>query len=62
MYSTEQLKNWERYERIRQSGVFNMFDPRARDCTTMSVSEWVFCIEHYEGLRDAHAHEEQANA
>lgn len=53
MYSENQIKNWQIYERIRQSGMFNMFDPRARGMTTMSISEWVFCIEHYADLRDA---------
>lgn len=53
MYSENQIRNWQIYERIRQSGMFNMFDPRARGMTTMSVSEWVFCMEHYAALRDA---------
>jgi hypothetical protein len=50
-YSEQQLKDWSAYERIRESGLFNMFDPRARDLTTMSSSEWVFCMEHYEDLK-----------
>ncbi len=54
MYSENQIRNWQIYERIRQSGMFNMFDPQARRMTTMSISEWLFCMEHYKGLRDAH--------
>jgi hypothetical protein len=50
-YTEQQLQNWRAYERIRESGLFNMFDPRARDLTTMSSSEWVFCIAHYDDLK-----------
>lgn len=68
MYSDNQLRNWERYERIRLSGAFNMFDPRARELTSMSKSEWVFCMDNYAALRDAYAdaiaqaHEADQNA
>lgn len=50
-YSEQQLSNWRTYERIRQEGLFNMFDPRARDLTTMSKSEWLFCMSHYDDLK-----------
>ena len=52
-FSEGQLKNWRTYESIRKSGVFNMFDPRARDMTTMSASEWVFCMSNYAALKAA---------
>ena len=51
MYSQKQIENWQVYERIRQSGMFNMIDPRARAMTTMSVAEWVYCMEHYNELK-----------
>jgi hypothetical protein len=50
-YTEQQLNNWRIYEDIRQCGMFNMFDPRARQMTAMSKSEWVFCIEHYNDLK-----------
>lgn len=50
-YTDQQLNNWRIYEGIRQCGMFNMFDPRARQMTTMSKSEWVFCMEHYADLK-----------
>lgn len=50
-YTEQQLDNWHTYESVRASGLFNMFDPRARSLTTMSTSEWVFCMEHYDDLK-----------
>lgn len=50
-HSEKQLENWRIYEDIRASGVFNMFDPRARSITAMSKDEWVYCMEHYASLR-----------
>jgi hypothetical protein len=68
MFSKSQIKNWQVYERIRQGGMFNMFDPRARAMTTMSVAEWVYCMEHYDAIKkacdfdaQALAHEAQQN-
>jgi hypothetical protein len=52
-FSENQLDNWRIYERVRLGGRFNMFDPRARRLTTMSTSEWVFCMEHYAELKQA---------
>lgn len=52
-FSPSQLDNWRTYESIRAIGVFNMFDPRARELTKMSKSEWVFCMEHYAELKQA---------
>ena len=50
-YTEQQLNNWRIYEDIRGSGAFNMFDPRARAITTMSKSEWLFCMQNYADLR-----------
>lgn len=51
-YTEQQLNNWRIYESIRQCGMFNMFDPRARQMTTMSTSEWTFCMKHYADLKE----------
>ena len=50
-YTEQQLNNWRRYEGIRESGLFNMFDPMARAMTDMSKSEWLFCMQNYADLR-----------
>jgi hypothetical protein len=53
MYSQKQIENWQEYEDVRQGGLFNMFDPRARDMTSLSVAEWLYCMEHYSALKKA---------
>ena len=52
-FTDQQIANFKRYVRIQESGMFNMFDPRARQMTTMDRAEWVFCMEHYEALAAA---------
>tara|TARA_R110001583_G_scaffold40206_3_gene128625 strand:+ start:217 stop:480 length:264 start_codon:yes stop_codon:yes gene_type:complete len=36
------------YVRIQKAGKFNMFDPRARDMTTLSKEQWVKCMSDYD--------------
>mgnify|MGYP001560646859 FL=1 len=36
------------YVRVQKSGKFNMFDPRAREMTTLSRKQWVKCISDYD--------------
>ena len=50
-FTDKQLDNWRIYEGIRESGLFNMFDPRAKALTDMDRDEWLFCIEHYNALK-----------
>lgn len=51
-FTEADLDNWRAYERVRQSGRFNMFDPRARAMTGMSKEEWLFCMKHYSELKE----------
>lgn len=48
-----QLSNWERYEKVRKGGRFNMFDPRARASTGLSDEDYLFVMENYGALADA---------
>ena len=52
-FTPKQLANFKHYVRIQQSGMFNMFDPRARLMTTMDRDEFIFCMEHYNALEAA---------
>jgi hypothetical protein len=52
-FTEQQLKNFVAYERVRKGGRYNMFDPRARAMTRMSIEEWVFCIKYYTELKEA---------
>jgi hypothetical protein len=40
------------YKAIQESGMFNMFDPRAREMTSLSKNKWVTIIKHYGDLED----------
>lgn len=38
------------YEGIRESGMYNMFDPRARDMAGLDRKVWATIIHHYDEL------------
>ena len=41
------------YKRIQMSGMFNMFDPRAREMTSLSKDQWLRIIKEYNKLDEA---------
>ena len=41
------------YEKIRQEGRYNMFDPNARALSSLSRDEWVTIIKEYDKLASA---------
>ena len=43
-------KEWDEYISIKDSGMFNMFDPRAREMSTLTKSQWVYIISNYDEL------------
>jgi hypothetical protein len=53
MFTQAQIANWRIYEEIRQGGRYNMYDPRAREMTDMSVSEWCLNMDKYAELKEA---------
>ncbi len=52
-FTTEQLADWRKYEKVRLSGRFNMFDPRARRATGLNGERYSFVMENFSELRDA---------
>jgi len=57
-FSSEQIESWEAYERIRGSGVINMFDARAGAMLSgLTREEYFFCMKNYGGLRDQYERE-----
>ncbi len=40
------------YKEVQESGMYNMFDPRARQLTTLSREQWVKIIENYKTFND----------
>ena len=41
---------FEEYVNIQETGMFNMFSPRAREMTSLSKKEWVHIISNYDEL------------
>jgi hypothetical protein len=50
-FSPQQLSDWKRYERVRQSGRLNMLFPGARMATGLSEDRYTFVLSHYSELR-----------
>lgn len=49
-YTRQELENWIRFERVRQSGLYNMFDSNARLSTGLSKEEYTFVLRNYDSL------------
>jgi|TARA_R100000049_G_C1891517_1_gene44424 hypothetical protein len=41
------------YKTVQKSGMFNMFDPKAREMTTLTKDEWITIMQDYEKLNAA---------
>ena len=46
-------EKFDEYKEIQMSGMFNMFDPRAREMTNLTKAEWVTIMQEYEKLDEA---------
>jgi len=51
-YSDRDIVDWRTYERVRLTGYYNMFDPRAREMTGLSRERYIFILENYSGIQD----------
>ena len=51
-FPPQQIEWWRAYERVRKSGVINMYDTKA-GCRLSGLTrdEYLFCIKHYTELR-----------
>lgn len=52
-FTDEQIENYYIYERIRESGMLNMFDPRARAISGLTKAEYLFVMDNYTALQEA---------
>ena len=43
---------WNEYRAIQDSGMFNMFDSRARGMTDLSKPEWIHIMKNYSELKE----------
>ena len=46
-------KDFLEYKKVQESGMFNMFDPQARQMTNLSKEEWVKIMQEYKKLNEA---------
>lgn len=47
----QRLADWMKYEKVRASGRFNMFDPGARQATGLSRERYLYVLYHYSTLK-----------
>ena len=50
-FTSEQMKNWEKYEYVRKSGRWNMFDVRAMEASGLEKRDYLFVMENYGALK-----------
>lgn len=53
VFTARQQKNWKAYERVRESGKYNMFSPRARRATGLSAEDYSFTMKYFSELQAA---------
>ena len=44
---------FDEYKTVQKSGMFNMFDPKAREMTSLTKDEWVTIMREYKKLDEA---------
>jgi len=51
-YTDKDIEDWTSYERVRLCGLYNMFDPRARDMVGLTKERYIFILENYSDIRE----------
>jgi hypothetical protein len=54
-FTRRQLANWRKYEAVRQSSRWNMWDVAALEESQLSRREYLFCLRNYEALKESAA-------
>ena len=44
---------FDEYKTVQKSGMFNMFDPKAREMTSLTKDEWTTIMREYKKLNEA---------
>ena len=50
---------FDEYKTVQKSGMFNMFDPKAREMTSLTKDEWVTIMREYNKLNEAWGNNEE---
>jgi hypothetical protein len=53
VFTEQQIDDWHEYESVRQSGAYNMFDPRARKASGLTAAQYSFVMQNYSALKKA---------
>ena len=53
------VEKFDEYKEIQMSGMFNMFDQRAREMTNLTKAEWVTIMQEYEKLDEARSDKDE---
>ena len=54
-------EQWDEYRDVQDSGLYNMFDPNAREMTGLSKQEWIHIMKNYSELKTKHEGEQDDN-
>jgi hypothetical protein len=60
-FTEQHIKNWGTYEKVRQSGKYNMFSSQARIATGLSRADYIFVMNNYPQLEEANANRTRNN-
>lgn len=52
-FTPDQIRDYKAYERVRKSGRYNMFDPRARTAAELGSERYSFVMKNFAALRTA---------
>ena len=52
-------EQFQEYRDVQDSGMFNMFDPQAREMTSLDRDEWIYIISNYAELKAKYENKEK---
>jgi len=52
-FTQQEIANWEKYEKVRQSGEFNVFAIQAQEVSGLTHEEFIFVMKNYSELAAA---------
>ena len=59
MFTPEQFEWFAAYEKVRQNGLYNMFDRRAQTVAQLSTVEYYFVRDNFSALQKANTEAEE---
>jgi len=50
-FTSTQIENWKKFEKVRSRGKYNMLMPQARTSTGLDKDDYLFVIENFDALK-----------